>query len=63
MARDVLDIDVEYFSPSVARARYVSEGYSEKEITTLLKFDAAIYARPADEIRAAKRAHDDAANR
>lgn len=63
MARDPLDIDVEYFSPSVARARYESEGYTEAEIKTLLVFDAAIYARPADEVREAKQAHDRAANR
>ena len=60
MTRDPLDIDVEYFHPEVARARYEAEGYSESEIKTLLAFDAAIYARPIDEIRAAKRASDNA---
>jgi len=56
--RNPLDIDVEYFNPLVARARYLAEGYTEAEIKSLLVFDAAIYARPADEIRDAKRQHD-----
>lgn len=57
-SRDPIDLDVEYFNPKVALARYEREGYNETEIKALLAFDAAIYARPADEIRKAKRAQD-----